>query len=226
MPNIIVQQRPSSSGSSASTADQYMSYRLLAPFYDWLAPNVSRYRSPQLMTAKVLEIAPAPCELLDIGVGTGLSVAAYVTLPRFTRIVGVDPSAHMLKRCHRKFTTVELHQGTLEAVKGDLGPGFDIIQSCGAVEHMRDLTGFVRHVSTLLRPGGYFVFTYEPELLFSLRQSTRAPHIGTLGRERVFRRKPHEVYAVVTDAGLRVDEDFEFKAYLGLVHHLVIARHV
>ena len=201
-----------------------MSYRLLAPLYDWLAPNLSRYRSPQVMTARVLEIAPSPCELLDIGVGTGLSVAAYVTLPRFTRILGVDPSAHMLKRCQRKFPSVELHQGTLEEVKGDLGPGFDIIQSCGTVEHIGDLTGFVTEVAALLRPDGYFLFTYEPELISSIRQSKRAPHLGTLGRERVFRRTPHDVYAVVTDAGLHVEEDFEFRAYLGLVHRLVIAR--
>ena len=214
----------SSSGSSALTADHYMSYRLLAPFYDWLAPNVSRYRSPQLMAAKVLELAPSPCELLDVGVGTGLSVSAYVTLPRFTRIVGLDPSTPMLDRCRRKFPTVQLHQGTLEEVKGNLGPGFDIIQSCGAVEHIRDLAGFVRHVSSLLRPAGYFVFTYEPELPLSIRQSKRAPHIGTLGRAPVFRRAPHNVHAVLTNARLRADEDIEFTAYLGLVHHLVIAH--
>ncbi len=31
-----------------------MSYRLLAPVYDWVALRVSRYRSPALLTAKVL----------------------------------------------------------------------------------------------------------------------------------------------------------------------------
>lgn len=201
-----------------------MSYRLLAPLYDWVAPNLSRYRAPELLTSKVMGIAPDPCELLDIGVGTGLSIAPYVKSPRFRRIVGVDPSAQMLERCRRKFTTVELHHGTLEEVKPDLGLGFDIIQSCGAVEHVRDLTGFIGHVSVLLRSGGYFVFTYEPELLFSIRQSKRAPHIGTFGREKVFRRKPHDVHAVLTTTGLRVCEDVEFKAYLGLVHHLVMAR--
>jgi predicted TPR repeat methyltransferase len=201
-----------------------MSYRLLARLYDWVAPNVSRYRSPELLISMVLEIAPDPCALLDIGVGTGLSIAQYVELPRFKRIVGVDPSAEMLERCRRKFTTVELHRGTLEEVKPELGQGFDIIQSCGAVEHVQDLTGFIRDVSVLLRPGGHFVFTYEPELLFSIRQSQRAPHIGTFGREKVFRRKPHDVHTVLTNTGLRVCEDLEFKAYLGLVHHLVIAR--
>jgi predicted TPR repeat methyltransferase len=201
-----------------------MSYRLLAPVYDWIAPHFSRYCSPQLLTSKVLEIAADPCELLDIGVGTGLSIAPYLKSPRFKRIVGVDPSPQMLERCRRKFTTVELHHGTLEEVKHNLGLGFDIIQSCGAVEHVRDLTGFIRHVSVLLKPGGYFVFTYEPELLFSIRQSQRAPHIGTFGREKVFRRNPHEVHAALINVGLRICEDLEFKAYLGLVHHLVVTR--
>ena len=201
-----------------------MSYRFLAPIYDWVAPKLSRYRSPELLTSKVLGIAPDPCGLLDIGIGTGLSIAPYVTSPRFKRIVGVDPSAQMLERCRRKFTTVELHHGTLDEVKPDLGLGFDIIQSCGAVEHVPDLTSFVGHVSDLLRPGGYFVFTYEPDLLFSMRQAKRAPHIGTFGRARVFRRTPHDVHALLTSIGLRVCEDLEFKAYLGLVHHLVMAR--
>jgi predicted TPR repeat methyltransferase len=201
-----------------------LSYRVLAPLYDWVAPHFSRYRSPELLTATVLRIAPDPCELLDIGVGTGLSIASYVESPRFTRIVGVDPSPQMLERCRRKFTTIELHQGTLAEVKSDLGAGFDIIQSCGAVEHVEDLTGFIRHVSTLLRSGGYFVFTYEPEVLYSVRQSKRALHIGTFGGEKVFRRTPHEVYAVLTNEGLHISEDLEFKAYLGLVHHLVVAR--
>ncbi len=116
------------------------------------------------------------------------------------------------------------HQGTLEEVKRDLGLRFDVIQSCGAVEHVGDLTGFIGDVSVLLRSGGYFVFTYEPELLFSIRQSKRAPHIGTFGREKVFRRTPHDVHAALIDGGLRVCEDLEFKAYLGLVHHLVMAR--
>ncbi len=201
-----------------------MSYRLLASVYDWVAPHVSRYRSPRLLTAKVLELAPDACELLDIGAGTGLSIAPYVNSPRFKRIVGVDPSAEMLSRCRRKFASVELHQGTLEAVHADLGSPFDIVQSCGAVEHIPDLAPFMGRVATLLKPRGHFVFTYEPEMLFSIRQSPNTPHIGTFGRERVFRRTPHDVQATLRRVGLTACEDLEFTAYLGLVHHLVIAR--
>src|SRR5438874_2315923 len=99
-----------------------MSYRLFAPVYDWVAPNFSRYRSVQLLTEKVLEVASDQCELLDIGVGTGLSIAPYVNSPRFKRIVGVDPSVPMLDRCRRKFASVELHHGTLEQVMPRLTP--------------------------------------------------------------------------------------------------------
>ena len=201
-----------------------MSYRFLARVYDWVAPRVSRYRSPELVASTVLGLAPDGCELLDIGVGTGLSIAPYVKSPRFTRVVGVDPSAQMLRRCRTKFANVELHQGTLETVRLDPGSPFDIIQSCGTVEHISDPARFIVRVSALLKPRGYFVFTYEPELLFSTWQSRTAPHIGTYGRESVFRRKPHDVQAELTKAGLTVCEDLEFKAYLGLVHHLVVAR--
>lgn len=201
-----------------------MSYRFLAPVYDWVAPHVSRYRSPGLLTSRVLALAPAACELLDIGVGTGLSIAPYVTVPRFKRIVGLDPSAAMLARCRRRFPSVELHEGTLDVVQSRLGSPFDIVQSCGAVEHVPELASFLAHVRRVLKSGGAFVFTYEPELLFSRWQSKQAPHIGTFGRERVFRRTPHEVQAMLRDTGLAVCDDLEFKAYLGLVHHLIVAR--
>jgi predicted TPR repeat methyltransferase len=201
-----------------------MSYRFLASVYDWVAPNFSRYRSAQLLTEKVLQVAPDQCELLDIGVGTGLSIAPYVNSPRFKRIVGVDPSVPMLERCRRKFPSVELHHGTLEDVVPQLVAEFHVVQSCGAVEHVRDLVSFVSQVSILLRSGGHFVFTYEPEIAFSVWQSGRAPHIGTWGRAEVFRRTAPDVHGVLANIGYTICSDFEFKAYLGLVHHLVIAR--
>jgi predicted TPR repeat methyltransferase len=201
-----------------------VSYRLLARVYDWVAPHVSRYRSPGLLTSAVLRVAPDECELLDVGVGTGLSIAPYVGSPRFKRIVGVDPSAPMLARCRKKFDGVELHHGTLDAVRSHLPSAFDVVQSCGAVEHIADLRGFTGQVAALLKPRGSFVFTYEPELRGSLRQARWTPHIGTFGREPVFRRAPHEVDAALREAGLSIREDVEFKAYLGLIHHLVVAR--
>lgn len=201
-----------------------MNYRVLAFIYDWVAPRFSRYRSPALLTAKVLELAPASCDLLDVGVGTGLSIAPYINSGRFNRIIGVDPSAAMLNRCRRKFANLELYQGTLAAVQAKLGAPFDIIQSCGAVEHIADFAGFVAQIAALLKPHGHFVFTFEPEILFSARQSSRAPHIGTWGLEKVYRRQPQEVYAVLAGQDFEVAEDREFKAYLGLIHHLVIAR--
>lgn len=201
-----------------------MSYRLLAPVYHWVAPRVSRYRSPGLLSSTVLELAPERCTLLDVGIGTGLGVAPYVESPRFKRIVGIDPSETMLKRCHRRFPSVTLHRGTLEAIRPQLADPFDVVQSCGAIEHVADLDGFVADVAALLEPDGWFVFTYEPELLYTVRQSRTAPHIGTYGRARVFRRSPHEVARVLRQAGFSVRQDIEFKAYLGLIHHLVVAR--
>jgi predicted TPR repeat methyltransferase len=201
-----------------------VSYRLLAPLYDWVAPRISRYRSPGLLTSKVLELAPDGCALLDVGIGTGLSIAPYVGSPRFKRIAGLDPSAEMLARCRRKYPGVELHHGTLDAIRANLGAPFDVVQSCGAVEHVSDLKRFVADVRALMKTGGWFVFTYEPEVLFTLRQSRIAPHIGTYGQADVFRRTPHDVANVLDHAGLVAQDDLEFKAYLGLVHHLVVAR--
>ncbi|MEN3333723.1 MAG: hypothetical protein V7641_3088 [Blastocatellia bacterium] len=201
-----------------------MSYRFLASVYDWVAPKFSRYRSPELLTSKVLGLAPNSCELLDVGVGTGLSIAPYFSSSRFKHIVGIDPSSKMLARCRRKFTNIQLYEGTLDTVQFHLNSPFDIIQSCGAVEHVSDFPAFIRQVASLLKPGGYFVFTFEPVILFSKRQASNAPHIGTLGLENVFRRKPHDVHTILADNGFSIFEDLEFKAYLGFIHHLVVAQ--
>ncbi|MEN3368910.1 MAG: hypothetical protein V7609_1053 [Verrucomicrobiota bacterium] len=201
--------------------ERAVNYRWLAPIFDVVAPVFSRYRSPEILTAAVLEIAPDPCELLDVGIGTGLSVAPYVGLPQFTRIVGLDPSAAMLQRCRQKFPRVELHKGTLESQS--LGR-FDIIQSCGAVEHISDLAAFLACVAELLNSDGYFVFTFEPEMPSRFWQRRDASHLGTLGSESVFRRRPDDIHAKLRDAEFEIIEDRPFKAYLGLIHHLVLAR--
>jgi predicted TPR repeat methyltransferase len=198
-----------------------VNYRRLAPVFDVVAPVFSRYRSPKILTATVLELAPNPCELLDVGIGTGLSVTPYVGLPQFTRLVGLDPSAAMLERCRQKFPQVELHEGTLQSQA--LGR-FDIIQSCGAVEHISDLAEFFARVADDLKPSGYFVFTFEPEMPSRFWQKRNAPHLGTLGSESVFRRTPHDIYAELRRAEMEIIEDRPFKAYLGLIHHLVVAR--
>jgi predicted TPR repeat methyltransferase len=189
-----------------------MSYRFLAPIYDWVAPNFSRYRSSELLTSKLLDLAPAHCELLYVGVGTGLSVTPYFKSPRFKRIVGVDPSARMLDRCRHKFPDMQLHQGTLEQVQQDLVSPFDVIQSCGAVEHVSDFNAYAGQVAVLLKLAGYFAFTFEPEVLFSSRQSPGVSHIGTWGMEKVFRRRLPDVYAALAKHGFAVYEDIEFKA--------------
>lgn len=198
-----------------------MGYRFLAPVYDCVAPRISRYVSPQVVASKVDEIAPYPCELLDVGIGTGLSVAAYAKSRRYTRIVGIDPSAAMIKRCRAKFPEIELHEGVL----GDRQLGkFDVVQSCGAVEHIRDLGSFLSNVAATLKPGGYFVFTYEPIVAGKFWQSLTAPHLGTLGQAAVYRRKPEAVRSALAVAGFDVLEVKEFTAYLGLLHYFVAAQ--
>jgi 2-polyprenyl-3-methyl-5-hydroxy-6-metoxy-1,4-benzoquinol methylase len=127
----------------------------------------------------------------------------------------------MLQRCRQKFPRVELHEGTLQSQS--LGR-FDIIQCCGAVEHISDLAAFFARVADLLKPHGYFVFTFEPEIPSRFWQRRKAPHLGTLGSESVFRRTPDDIHAKLRQAEFEVIEDWPFKAYLGLIHHLVLAR--
>lgn len=71
-------------------------YSKYAPFYDYLFGEIfahGRYRAIQLMD-------PQPGdEILEVGIGTGVSLPLY---PRYSRIVGIDICNEMLEKARKR----------------------------------------------------------------------------------------------------------------------------
>jgi ubiquinone/menaquinone biosynthesis C-methylase UbiE len=192
--------------------------------YDWVTRWISRYHSPQLIASHLLPLVNESSRILDVGIGTGCSIAELIRLRKFSRVVGLDTSARMLERCHAKYPEIDLIHGEISNLGPEFDQVFDIVLSCGAVEHMSDFSGFLRHSHRLLRSGGDLLFTYEPVIDHSLVQINGAPHLGSFGTAQVFRQKPIEVGAQLQKNGFIVLKDISFRAYLWLKHRLILAR--
>ena len=100
-----------------------------------------------------------PERILDVGCGTGLFIARLAeALPR-ARLVGVDPSAGMLRRARAKGQgRAALVRATAERLP--LGANsFDLATTLSALHYWREPAAGVREMHRVLRPGGQVVVT-------------------------------------------------------------------
>lgn len=155
-------------------------YRIVAPFYDQLAPlwRDWLYRDPlRALDAVIAAAVPRGGAVLDLGCGTGAMLERLVALERpFGTYVGVDFSSPMLDRAQAgfghlpgvRFQRLDLRRDPLPA-----GP-FDLIVSAWVLEHLPEPGQLVAEALTRLRPGGQLVLFFEID--------------GHSWRERLFRR--------------------------------------
>lgn len=107
------------------------------------------YRRQALLRAG---IAPG-MRVLDVGTGTGLVARELVAIVGdASRVVGVDPSAGML-RASTVPAGVELRVGGAEALPAEDG-GFDAVTMGFALRHVPDLRPAFAEFRRVLRPGG------------------------------------------------------------------------
>jgi demethylmenaquinone methyltransferase/2-methoxy-6-polyprenyl-1,4-benzoquinol methylase len=161
-----------------------------APYYDWIcrvmsAGTGSSYRREVLERAG---LKPG-MRLLDVATGTGLvarEAAALLGDPR--GVVGLDPSAGMLREC-RKVIPGRLVQGVGEGLPFKSG-SFDMVSMGYALRHVPDLELAFREYYRVLRGGGRVV------IMEIVRPRSRA---GVLALGVVLKR----VLPVVTRLGTR-----------------------
>ncbi|HXH81850.1 MAG TPA: class I SAM-dependent methyltransferase [Candidatus Tectomicrobia bacterium] len=91
--------------------------------------------------------------VLDVATGTGLVASAAVDLVGDPRsVVGLDPSAGMLREARRRFAGA-LVQGRAEALPFAAG-AFDLVTIGYALRHVADLGQAFAECRRVLRPGG------------------------------------------------------------------------
>jgi ubiquinone/menaquinone biosynthesis C-methylase UbiE len=199
-------------------------YDRFASSYDWVTRWISRYQSPQIVAERLCPLANESSRVLDVGIGTGASIRELVRRRKFGRIVGVDKSKRMLARCRENFPKVELIEGEISDLGPEFDQQFDLVVSCGAVEHIRDLSGFLRHCHRLLRGAGHLLFTYEAIVKGSLFQRRASPHLGSFGAAAVFRHEAEEMEGQLQKHGFIILEQLAFRAYFWLRHRMVVAQ--
>lgn len=127
-------------------------YYRLANCYDAVFAPFFQARAEA--TIRSLNI-PAGAKVLEIGVGTGLSLAAY---PPHADVTGVDLSPHMLERARdkvqrhtwRHIDLLEMDACHLEFA----ADSFDYVMAFHIVSVVPDLGRLMREIARVCRPGG------------------------------------------------------------------------
>ena len=118
----------------------------------------------------VLARLPEGCRLLDIGIGTGSALLANAETLREKgiRVTGLDIDADYVARCNREVERRGLGDvvtARLESVYDHAGGPYDAAYFSGSFMLLPDPPAAVRHVVSLLSPGGrlWFTQTFEHE---------------------------------------------------------------
>lgn len=104
--------------------------------------------------------------VLDLGCGTGQATVAFAR--EGASVIAVDASAQMLVRARalaeKEDARVEWHRGDLADLAFLRADSVDLAFSAFAVAEVEDLGRVFRQVHRVLRPGSWFVFSYEHPL--------------------------------------------------------------
>jgi len=145
-------------------------YSRFSHFYDRIFTNVF---SPRIFRV-VSELGiPRGSRVLEVGVGTGLSLDAY---PPHCNLTGVDLAPDMLERAQRKvwwngWQHVRLEVGDAQQLSFP-DEHFDYVTSFHVVSVVPDPAAMMREMSRVCRPGGQIViinhFRSERQLIASV----------------------------------------------------------
>ncbi len=141
--------------SSPSARDVTQTYRRYAPFYDRLFGAVLEPGRRRLTEAVGLL---APSSILEVGVGTGLTLAHY---PAAARVTGIDLSDPMLALARQRARTmpercIELH--AMDAERMDFADhSFDCVTVPYVLSVTPDPHRLVRELRRVCKPGGRIV---------------------------------------------------------------------
>ncbi len=113
-------------------------------------------------------VAPRAGEsLLEIGCGPGLALALAASSCDGVKLVGLDHSATMIAQARRRLESLapgtewSLVEGTWDHA-AEWPERFDAVWSVNVIQFLPDVPRAFAVVSTVLKPGGRVVTTYQP----------------------------------------------------------------
>lgn len=130
-------------------------YKNYSSVYDFLFKGFFHPR--QKLAISGLGIKPGD-RVLDVGVGTGLTLPLY---PRHCQVTGIDISPHMLDQAHKKVKSMRLdHVSLLEMDACSLGFSentFDIVVATHIISVVPDPFKVIQEMSRVAKPDGQIV---------------------------------------------------------------------
>jgi SAM-dependent methyltransferase len=176
----------------------YAEYFALEDWHWWFA---GRRRIVLATLDRWLPPAPAPRRILDVGCGTGATLAALSALGA-ARGVDTDEQAVELSRS-RGLSNVEVYDGVTLPVEDGTQ---DLVCALDVIEHADDDVALLREIRRSLAPGGMAVVTV-PAYGFLW-----GPHDEVVHHRRRYRAGP--LRAALRAAGLAVDHCTYFNSIL------------
>ena len=176
-------------------------YNYYSHFYDQIFGKI--VNSGREMTPRLLELSPQS-QLLEVGVGTGLSIP---TLPRNVEITGIDLSAKMLERARVRVKSLGLENIKLlrmDATHLDFSDdSFDRVLAAYFISTVPDPVRVILEMKRVCRSGGFLVFLNhfcsENVLLGGLEKLV-SPFCYRIGF-----RTDLEVHSLMEECGLKIE---------------------
>jgi phosphatidylethanolamine/phosphatidyl-N-methylethanolamine N-methyltransferase len=131
-------------------------YNRYSGFYDLIFGKI--FHSGREKAPELLKLQPG-MQLLEVGIGTGLSIPQ---LPRSCSITGVDLSQKMLLEAEKRLkklgrTNVSLHKMDATSMRF-ADDSFDRVLAAYFISTVPDPVAVVREMKRVCKPGGYLVF--------------------------------------------------------------------
>jgi tRNA (cmo5U34)-methyltransferase len=129
-----------------------------ATYLDMMRQEVPAYGRLQEAVAAA-SAGPAVASLLDLGTGTGETLAAVLERHPGAAAVGVDQSEAMLAAARQRLAGARVELRVVELTEPLPDGPFDLVVSALAVHHLDgpDKTDLFARIARVLRPGGRFV---------------------------------------------------------------------
>jgi SAM-dependent methyltransferase len=148
------------------------------------------------------DLAPGPLldgdpviAALDLGCGTGRTLAVLRRAFPFAELVGVDCSSAMLAIARNRVPRTRYVGADIADFAAAADREYDLVTAIGGFEFVADLPSVLDGVRSLVRPGGHLVLTFEPVVVGWPPQAARIEtNLGDNGLElTTVRWEPGEV---------------------------------